>query len=304
MNETIYALGFFDGVHVGHAALLSACRVLAAEHGCAAGVVTFASHPDTLVLGNTPRLINTIQDREWMLREKFHMNAVVTLPFDTGMRTMPWQDFIGMLQKEHRAVGFVCGEDFRFGNMGQGNARLLSRLCGERGLLCTVVPEQSIDGIRVSSTYIRTQIETGDMATAVTFLGHPHILSGQVIHGRQLGRRLGIPTANLHLPQGLAAPRFGVYACRALVDGKACPAVTNIGTRPTVEGHSVTVEPWILDYEGDLYERTIILELYRFLRPEQKFPTLEALKAEIHRNAGQTRDLIGALSPAEDWGFK
>lgn len=292
MSRTIYALGFFDGVHIGHGALLRQCRALAAEYGAAAGVVTFASHPDTLVMGNTPRLINTPQDRERLLRESFQMDGVVTLPFDEPMRAMHWRDFLEMLTERYDAAGFVCGEDFRFGDKGQGDAALLGQYCAERGLPWAVVPEQIIDGIRVSSTYIRSQIETGDMATAVKFLGHPHILSGQVVHGRHLGSSLGIPTANLRLPEELAVPKFGVYICRALVDGKAYPAVTNIGTRPTVEGHRITVEPWILDYAGDLYGREITLEFYRFLRPERKFPSLEALTAEIHRNAQQVRDYL------------
>lgn len=289
MNKTIYALGFFDGVHMGHAALLTACKALAAEYGCVSGVVTFGSHPDTLVLGNTPHLINSPRDREWLLREQFHMAYVVTLPFDEAMRTMPWRDFLDLLRRDHGAVGFVCGEDFRFGHKGQGCASLLEGYCAEAGLPCAVIPDQTIDGIRVSSTYIRQQLETGDMATAVKFLGHPHILSGTVVHGRKLGRTLGIPTANLRIPEGLAVPRFGVYACSCIADGKRYPAVTNIGTRPTVEGHHITVEPWILDYEGDLYGREIILEFHYFLRPEMKFPSLEALQAEIRKNAEETR---------------
>jgi len=295
MNKTIYALGFFDGVHVGHQALLSACRRLAQSKGCAAGVVTFGSHPDTLVLGNTPRLINAPRDREWLLREKYHMDTVVTLPFDERMRTMPWREFLRMLREGYGATGFVCGEDFRFGSMGEGSAALLRRFCGEQGLPCAVVSEQTIDGIRVSSTYIRTQIETGDMATAVKFLGHPHIFSGKVVHGHALGRRLGIPTANLRLPQGLAVPKFGVYACRVRIGEAVFPAVTNLGTRPTVEGHSITVEPWILDYSGDLYDREITLEFYYFLRPERKFPSLEALQEEIRRNAEETRRFLETL---------
>ena len=107
MNETIYALGFFDGVHIGHAALLKACRELAAQRGCRAGVVTFGSHPDTLVLGQTPRLINTAQDREWMLRELFHMDAVITLPFDRQMRDMDWRDFLEMLRKTYAGHGLA-----------------------------------------------------------------------------------------------------------------------------------------------------------------------------------------------------
>lgn len=292
MNDTIYALGFFDGIHIGHAALLTACRTLAQERGCKAGVVTFGTHPDTLVLGNTPGLINTPRDRERLLREKFHMENVVTLPFDQQMRSMPWQAFLEMLRAEYGAAGFVCGEDFRFGYRGQGNAPLLSDYCGGLRIPCQVVPEQIIDGIRISSTYIRSQIETGDMATAVRFLGHPHYLTGTVVHGRALGRKLGIPTANLRLPEGIVVPKFGVYACRALIDGEAYPAVTNVGTRPTVEGHNITVEPWILDYSGDLYDREITLEFHYFIRPERKFASLEELKAEIHRNADETRKYL------------
>ena len=292
MNKTIYALGFFDGVHIGHAALLKECRSLAEAHGCRAGVVTFAEHPQNQVAGKSPSLITGVRDRERLLYQRFSMDTVVTLHFDAHMRTLPWQEFIEMLLRDYDAAGFVCGEDFRFGYKGQGNAPLLSDYCGQLQIPCVVVPEQTIDGIRVSSTYIRRQIEEGDMATAVRFLGHPHILTGTVVHGKALGRKLGIPTANLLLPEGMAIPKFGVYACRALIGDKAYPAVTNIGTRPTVEGVGITVEPWILDYSGDLYDREITLEFYFFIRPEMKFPSLEALQAEIRRNAQQTRDFL------------
>ena len=292
MNKTIFALGFFDGVHLGHAALLSACRRLAAQTRCKAGAVTFDAHPDTLISGQTPGLINTSLDRGRLLREAFHMDTVAALPFDARMRAMPWEDFLAMLRSGHGAAGFVCGEDFRFGHRGAGNAAVLEHYCRTAGLPCQVVPQQTMDGIRISSTYIRRQIETGDMETAVRFLGHPHILTGTVVPGHQLGRKLGIPTANLRLPEELAVPKFGVYICRALVDGRAYPAVTNIGTRPTVSGSGITVEPWILDYTGDLYGQEITLEFYRFLRSEQKFPTLEALQAQIRRDAEETRTYL------------
>ena len=295
MSKIIYALGFFDGVHIGHTQLLLQCHSLAYHHDCAAGVVTFASHPDTLVLGNTPRLINSIQDREWLLREKYAMEQVLTLPFDEKMRTMPWEDFLELLRREHNAAGFVCGEDFRFGHRGAGTAALLEDYCRREGIPCRVVPEQILEGIRISSSYIRQQLEDGHMATAVKFLGHPHILSGEVVHGKALGRKLGVPTANLQLPEGLAVPKFGVYACSCLIDGVRYPAVTNLGTRPTVEGSNITVEPWILDYSGNLYGRRIVLEFHYFLRPEMKFPSLEALKEEIHRNAEETRAYLQTL---------
>ena len=292
MNKTIYALGFFDGVHLGHGALLKACRHLAAERGFAAGAVTFDTHPEQLVLRKAPGLINTSQDRERLLKGLYAMDTVVALPFDEEMRTMAWEEFLNMLRRDYGAAGFVCGGDFRFGHRGAGNAALLKGYCEEAGLPWAVVPEQIMDDVRISSTYIRSQIETGDMATAVRFLGHPHILTGTVVPGKQLGRKLGFPTANLGLPGGLAVPKFGVYACACVIDGVRHPAVTNIGTRPTVEGDHITVEPWILDYSGDLYGREITLEFYFFLRPEQKFPSLDALRDQIRADGEQTRAFL------------
>ncbi len=290
MNQpTIFALGFFDGVHLGHQALLRACRNLADAHGALAGAITFGSHPDALVLGRTPRLICTPEDREQILRREFHMDTVVTLPFDQQMRKMPWMDFLDLLRREHGASGFVCGEDFRFGHRGGGNAQLLADYCLREGLPCTIVPDQFIEGKRISSTLIRGLIQDGRMESATKFLGHPYVLTGTVVPGKQLGRKLGVPTANLVLPEVLAVPTFGVYACRTVIDGISYPAVTNIGIRPTVEGHGITVEPWILDFEGDLYGRELRLEFYRFIRPERKFSDLDSLRRAIQSDAEETR---------------
>ena len=287
-KNTIYALGFFDGVHVGHAALLKECRRLADAQSCKAAAVTFSSHPDTLVLGKTPSLINTIEDRIRLL--KAHgMDDVIVLPFDKKMQTMFWQDFLDSLVESYGAAGLVCGHDFRFGNRGEGNANLLQAYCQKKNLPCAVVPEQKLREIPVSSTHIRTLLEEGRMEEAADFLGHPHILSGEVITGRKLGRTLGIPTANISIPEGVVQLPFGVYACKALAEGREYLAVTNIGNRPTVGGHRITVEPWLLDFEGDLYGKGLTLSFYRFLRPEQKFPSLDALKEEIVKNALQTR---------------
>lgn len=292
MNEkTIYALGFFDGVHLGHQALLKECRALADQLGCNAGVVTFTSHPDALVKGIAPTLINIPEDRKKLLTA-LSMDAVVELPFDRELMRMPWQDFFRLLTENYNAAGLVCGEDFRFGNRGEGTAQMLKLLCEKAGIPCIVVPEQKLEGITVSSTHIRTLLEKGEMERANRFLGHPHILSGEVISGRKLGRTLGIPTANLALTDELIKLPHGVYACKALVDGEKYLAVTNIGNRPTVGGHRITVEPWLLDFEGDLYGKTITLEFYDFLRSEEKFDSLETLKAQVLRDALQTRKIL------------
>lgn len=285
----IYALGFFDGVHRGHRQLLAVSRHLADSVGAGVGVVTFSGHPDTLVTGVTPRLINTGVDREILLREA-GAQKIITLPFNRRLQHMPWQEFLELNAIRESAAGFVCGEDFRFGDGGAGNADCLSAYCRENGLLCAVVPDQKLEGKRISSTEIRDLIADGEMETACAWLGHPHLLTGVVVHGQHLGSRLGFPTANLTLPNGVVIPRFGVYACTAEIGGRSYPAVTNVGVRPTVNGAGVTVEPWILDYSGNLYGKAITLEFYAFLRPERKFASLEELTAEIHRNARQTRE--------------
>ena len=287
-NKTIFALGFFDGGHVGHQALLSRCRALASQLNCKAGVVTFLGHPDELVTGKKTPLINTYEDRRRLLKA-YGMETVVELPFDENLRKLPWQEFYQMLRCRYGAAGLVCGADFRFGYRGQGNAALLLQVCENDGIPCSVIPQQTLEGIPVSSTYIRSLLEQGNIEEAERFLGHRHIFTGTVVKGQQLGRRLGTPTANLGLPQELLCLPFGVYICRAKGEEIDCPAVTNIGIRPTVGGEGVTVEPWLLDYEGDLYGRELTLEFCRYLRPERKFPSLAELQEEILKNGEQTR---------------
>ena len=290
MNErTIYALGFFDGVHLAHQALLTACRQLAQRTGAHPGVVTFLSHPQTLTAGKAPGLINTPDDRARLLLS-FGITQLQFLNFDEDLRSRPWQAFLEELLGKD-AAGFVCGDDFRFGYRGEGNANLLADFCRERDLPYTIVPGQTLEGTRISSTHIRALLQQGDLESANRFLGHDHMLTGPVVRGHQLGRTMGVPTANLRLPEEVICPRHGVYACSALVDGQLYTAVTNIGTRPTVEGHHVTVEAWLLDFQGDLYGREITLFFHKFLRPEEKFDSLASLKAQIQKDAQAAKEL-------------
>lgn len=292
-KEKVIALGFFDGVHLGHQALLRRCREEANSRGCTAAALTFDRHPDDLVFGGQMRLLNTAQDRRCFLQTLGGMDEVLTLHFDKTMMSMPWEDFVtDVLIGAYHACHVVCGHDFRFGDRGKGTAALLKARCEELGLGCDVIAPVQRDGMTVSSTYIRTLLEAGDMERAVRFLGHGHILSGEVVHGRQIGRTIGVPTANLCMPEELLCPRRGVYAGLARWEGNARPAVINIGIRPTVEGTNVNAEAWLLDFDGDLYGKTLQLSFFRFLRPEKKFGNLEELKAAILANAAETRRLL------------
>lgn len=286
-ERKIYALGFFDGVHIGHQALLSACCALAKQENCRTAAITFDAHPQSLFSGSVPPLLTSCQDRQ-ALMEAYGISHIHCFPTTKEVMSTPWQDFLDLLIAEG-AAGFVCGHDFRFGHRGEGNADKLRSYCARKCLPCVVIPEQIRNGKRISSTLIRQLIEAGDMESATKYLGHPHVLSGCVRPGQQLGRKLGVPTANLLIPEGVVVPKFGVYACRAVVNGVPHPAVANVGVRPTVSGSGITVEPWILDFSGDLYGCRIQLEFYRFLRPEMKFETLAALQQQIHQDAAETR---------------
>lgn len=288
INKKIFALGFFDGVHLGHQALLRECRVLAEQENCQSAAITFDRHPQSLFTPDPPALLSSLKDRELLLRE-YGISPVYCFPVVEETMSMHWQDFLEQLL-EFGAAGFVCGTDFRFGCKGQGNAEKLRFFCEERGLPCVIVPEQTMEGVRISSTHIRDLLERGHMESAKKFLGHPHILSGEVVCGRKLGSKLGFPTANVEIPHGVACPRHGVYACKARVGEETFVAVTNVGNRPTVDGHQVRAESWLLDFEGDLYGKTVTLEFHYFLRPEKKFDSLEQLKAAVLADGARTRN--------------
>ena len=290
MEQCVLALGFFDGVHLGHGGLLKKTRQVANRLGLPAAALTFDTHPDTLVFGAKVPLLNTPEERKYLMQSLYGIDQVLTLHFDRVTMEQPWQEFVRKtLVQKYRAAHVVCGHDYRFGAGGRGTPEKLAEECARLGLGFDCIPEIRLEGQTVSSTLIRGLLEGGETAKAVRFLGHPHILTGTVISGRRLGRTLGIPTANLSVSEGILVPKFGVYAARAVFDGQTRPAVVNIGVRPTVDGHTVTVEPWILDFDGDLYGHTLRLELIDFLRPEQKFASLEALKSEILRNAETVR---------------
>ena len=297
--KRVIALGFFDGVHKGHGALLRTVAQVADRLGAKPCAFTFDRSPTAAITGQAVPLLSSVEDRVWLMRRYYGIEEVIVAPFD-GMQKMDWQDFVSeYLQKELGAVHVVAGHDFHFGYMGKGNPQRLQEKCRELGMGCDIIQKVEQDGITISSTYIRTLIAQGEVERADQFLGHPHTLTNRVAHGKKIGTTtLGFPTVNLLIPQGVIVPAFGVYATRVWFDGQCRCAVTNVGVRPTVEdndGH-VTVEGFILDFDGDLYGHEIRMEFYKYLRPEQCFPSLDALAAEIRRNAQQTRDYFRQLT--------
>lgn len=293
MRERVIALGFFDGVHLGHGALLRRAAEEAKKRGCESAVFTFDRPPKEVITGVPCPLINSPEDRAALVKRLYGIDEMLMVPFDDEMRTTPWDRFVtDILVGRYGAVHLVAGHDHHFGHKNQGSPELLREKCAELGLGCDIIPAVTIGGITVSSTHIRKLLEEGDVETARAFLGHPHVLTQTVGHGRQLGRTIGIPTANLVAPPHVLLPKRGVYAAKiTLPDGRAFGGVTNVGVRPTVNnGQDVTVEPWILDFDGDLYGQAIRVEFFRRLRDERKFESLDALRSQIETDAVKTRE--------------
>ena len=285
------ALGFFDGVHIGHGALLRKTKERAAETGAIPSVLSFDVHPDTLVFGKEVPLINSALGREDLIRRLYGIDNVVFLHFNRHMMRMPWRDFADNLIDELNVGWIVVGHDFSFGYRGEGTAEKLRETCAERGIGCDVIPPVMLDGRIVSSTWIRTLIAAGEMEQAARYLGHPHTLLDTVHSGYHLGTKMGAPTINMHFPEGVIVPKHGVYAAKVfLEDDSEHVAVTNVGVRPTVgEGNRLTVESHLLHYSGNLYGRQARLEFHRFLRPERKFESFEQLSEQIRRDAEEAR---------------
>ena len=293
MRERVIALGFFDGVHLGHGALLRRAAEEAKKRGCESAVFTFDRPPKEVITGIPCPLINSPEDRAELVKRLYGIDEMIMVPFDDEMRTTPWDRFVtDILVGRYGAVHLVAGHDHHFGHRNQGSPELLKEKCAELGLGCDIIPAVTLDGVTVSSTHIRKLLEEGDVETARAFLGHPHVLTQTVGHGRQLGRTIGIPTANLVAPPHVLLPKRGVYAAKiTLPDSRAFGGVTNVGVRPTVNnGQDVTVEPWILDFDGDLYGQAIRVEFFRRLRDERKFESLDALRSQIETDAVKTRE--------------
>ena len=286
MRKRVIALGFFDGVHLGHAVLLQKTRARANELGAAAAAMSFDTHPDTLVFGCEVPLINTAAERQLLMRRLYGIDEIILAHFDKNMMHMPWRDFITefLIGKLH-ACHVVCGHDFRFGDRGEGTPVLLQETCLALGVGCDVIEKVELDGTVVSSTYIRQLLLSGEASRAVRFLGHRHLVHGTVIHGAHNGRSIGFPTANISFAPGVLVPKRGVYLAEAEVEGRCWPALVNVGVHPTAGALAQPVlEAWLQGFDGDLYGRELSVWLAAFTRPERPFSSMQALRGQLARD--------------------
>ncbi len=279
-------MGNFDGIHRGHQCVIA--PVVGNTENLVSTVLTFNPHPQEFFTGTSRLLLTPIAEKVVQL-EALGVQQLVLLPFDREIAKLTPQEFMQQILIERlQARSISVGFNFRFGCQRCGSVEDLRAMWGDR---LHIVSEQlmhdvcdtSDPSIRISSSAIRRALEQGEIDAARTLLGRPYSLIGNVVAGQQMGRKLGFPTANLQLPPQKFLPRDGVYAVQVLRLGdKPLPAVMNIGMRPTVTGDRArTIEVHLLDWDGDLYGRELCVNLVKFLRPEQKFESLEALKQQI-----------------------
>jgi riboflavin kinase/FMN adenylyltransferase len=297
---SVVSIGMFDGVHLGHQAILADNVAAARELGAVPTVVTFRRHPKKLLLGQAPRTLTTL-DHRLELFQRAGILHTVALSFDEALRALSARDFAREIAVEGLDVRrFVLGFDSKFGNNREGTPEALQAL----GFEVEVVQKVIVNGRSVSSTVIREAVELGDLALARAMLGRPVSVFGKVVHGANLGRKIGFPTANLDIHHELHPPP-GVYACRAHhspAEGatRDFDGVANIGYRPTVatEQSDLQVEVHLFDFEGDLYGERIELEFVARLRAEKRFEGIEELSRQIERDIVTAREILaGAGSP-------
>lgn len=291
-QPTYLAIGSFDGVHRGHQAILAQLVAAARRDAARAAVLTFFPHPARLIQGITGRYyLNTVPDRVQLLADQ-GIDLIITQPFDADVRQMRAATFVEQLIT-HLDMRQLWGGDFAFGYQREGDIPFLQQLGKRRGFSVHIADGMTVwNGRLVSSSRIREGIDKGDIDDVNGCLARPYALSGVVSSGDQRGRTIGFPTANLAVWEELLLPGNGVYATYAWLNGQRYLAATNVGVRPTVNGRDRTVETHLLDFNADIYDQTLRLEFIKRIRPEKKFASLDALKAQIHADVTQIRQLL------------
>lgn len=290
-TPAVIALGMFDGVHLGHRALINRLLEEAKRLDAVPCVFTFSNHP-LEVLGGSVRLLSSTRERNQMLRS-LGTQDVESVPFTREMAALSTEEFIDLIAARWEISGLVVGYNYTCGDRGAGTPETLKEIGVRRGFSVSVVDPVLYDGAPVSSTRIREAVERGDVTLAEKLLSRRYSLSGKVVVNKRIGRRIGFPTANIEADPKRVIPADGVYASVAFVGGSAYRAVTNIGTNPTVHGEALTIETHLIDFDADIYGETLSVAFRKRLRGEAKFDSLDALKEQIQADvaaAGALRD--------------
>lgn len=285
-NGCAVALGNFDGLHIGHLAVIDRTIALAGE-SMTATVMLFDEHSMKAVTGAAPPRLITEEERADLFKKNGIEPFVISF---SRIKDFSPKEFVEkVLVNELDARIVVCGFNYRFGNKAKGDAKLLEEICIEKGIKCVIINEVVKDGMPVSSTAIRSAVECGDIEKANAMLGRSFGYCAEVVNGDKRGRTWGFPTINQKLPEGLVVPKFGVYESIVTVEGQSYLGVTNIGLRPTVGTEKVLSETHILSFDGVLYGKKVDVRLIRFIRSEQKFSSFDELILQIESDVNSVK---------------
>ena len=304
LEGAVYAIGNFDGLHLGHQAVVERAVALAKSKAAPSALLTFEPHPADFFAGRPVVFRLTTSAQKASLCRRLGLTGLVVIPFDASLAQMSAEAFIaGILVGRLAASAVVVGWDFHFGKGRAGSPATLAEAGQRYGFGVEIVAKVEDGAGVLSSSVIRKALEHGDLAAAARGLGRNYSVSGRVISGQRLGRALGVPTANIALePNNRLA--HGIYAVVARVDGRAFPAVASFGTRPTVDDGAPLLEVHLLDFDGDLYGREMEVEFIERIRDELKFGSLDALKAEMERDKTRARAILQSSVPASAPGRK
>lgn len=290
MRKTAVALGSFDGLHKGHMSVIACTAELERECGLSPHVLLFDSHPMLSIKGKAPDRILQDALRDEILAETGL--ETVTVPFK-DIKDMSCREFFEKILIGKLNAGAVCcGWNYRFGRGGEGNCETLAALCEEYGVQLKTVPHVDYNGEPISSTRIRKAIENGDIPLANAMLGREFRYKSIVVSGYHRGRLIGAPTINQHFEKNFVFPKKGVYASITVVDGIEYPSVSNIGLRPSFENEDFRSETCILNFSGNLYGQNIEVRLFEYLRDEIKFENMQALSAQIEKDAQKSMEIF------------
>jgi riboflavin kinase / FMN adenylyltransferase len=292
-TPTAIALGNFDGIHRGHLEVIRPVVLEWDSEAVCKTVVTFDPHPQQYFTGQQRQLLTPYPERATIL-EQLGIEQLILLPFDRDLVKLSPTEFVARIVIDKLQARFVSvGEDFRFGNKRAGAATDLVTLTAEQGIVTRIAPLAKTADSRISSSQIRAALLAADLTLVWELLGRAYSIVGTVVNGQEIGRSIGFPTANLSYPTQKFLPRQGVYAVRVdTPEFSQLPGVMNIGKRPTVNGVNTTVEVHLLDWEGNLYGQQLTVYLHRFLRSEQKFPSLAALTEQIQTDCVVAREFF------------
>lgn len=288
-RKSAVAIGKFDGIHLGHQELLK--KVLEQKaNGLLAVIFTFDPSPAALFGGQEVKELMTKEEKRIVFEQR-GIDVLIEFPLTLETAATPPEQFVKeYLSQKLKAAVIAAGTDLSFGKRGAGNAALLQSLAEECAYQVQIIDKVSLEGVEISSTLARKAVEEGNMEKATALLGIPYRVWGTVIHGRKLGRTLGMPTVNLQPCKGKLLPPNGVYYAAVRIDGQLYPAISNIGYKPTVSNEKILgIETYLYDFEGDVYNKEIMVEFLSFHRQEMKFENVEALKQQIHQDMEEGR---------------